>query len=108
MGGKKQNPLLAQYEALWERRYQSRLHESIRLGEDAMLIAADEVFGEISEEQAMELWRVYCDTLREIAKMVVDDSKDDPDTEWSRAKVDDRIRRIVGEANFLPWDERHK
>lgn len=107
MAKNKQNPLLAQYEALWERRYQARLHESLRLGEDALLIATDEVVG-LTEKQAAELRRVYCDTLREIAKMVVEDSKDDPDTEWSRAKVDDRIRSIVGDSEFQPWDERHK
>ncbi len=104
---KKQNPLLARYEAIWERRYQARLHESLRIGEDALLIAVDDVVG-LTKEQAVELRCVYRDTLREIAKMVVGDSVDDPDTEWSRAKVDDRIRNIVGDPDFQPWDERHK
>lgn len=104
---KKQNPLLAQYEALWERRYQARLHESLRIGEDAVLIAADEVLG-VTPEQAVSLRQAYKDTMMEIVKMVVDDSKDDPETEWSRAKVDDRIRSIVGDAEFQEWDERHK
>lgn len=102
-----QNPLLASYEAIWEARYTARLREALRIGEDANLIAADDVIG-LTEEQANELKRIYRETVFEITKMVVEDSKDDRDVEWSRAKVDDRIRSIVGEKNFQPWDERHR
>lgn len=104
---KKQNPLLAQYEAIWERRYQLRLHEALRICEDANLIATEDVVG-LTEEQALELRKVFRDTVREITKMVVEDSNDDPDTEWSRAKVDDRIRGLVGNDNFEPWETRHR
>lgn len=104
---KKQNPLLAQYEAIWEARYMARLRETLRIGEDALLIAADDVVG-VTEEQAVEMLRVYKETVIEIAQMVADDSTDDPEAVWSKTKVDDRIRGIVGDKDFEPWETRHR
>lgn len=103
----KQNPLLAKYEAIWEARYTARLREALRIGEDANLISADEVFGDITEEQAELLHQTYKDTVKKICKLLLDDSKDDPDLEWSTDNVDKRIRKIVGEKNFRPWNKRH-
>lgn len=103
---KKQNPLLASYEALWEARYTARLREALRICEDANLISTDDVVG-LTEEQANELKRVFRETVREITKLIAEDSLDDPDVEWSRAKVDRRICGIVGEKNFQEWDVRH-
>lgn len=104
---KKQNPLLAAHERMLEERYLVRLRETLRIGEDAVLIAAEDVVS-VTQEQAVELLRVYKDTVMEIARMVADDSQDDPDIEWSRTKIDERILGIVGDQNFEPWDIRHR
>lgn len=103
---KKQNPLLAQLEAMYERQYQVRLHEALRLSEDAAVISADEAVG-ITEEQAVELRRLFRENLGEIVKLIIEDSNDDPDIVWTRAKVDRRLMEIEGKENFRPWDERH-
>lgn len=39
--------------------------------------------------------------------MIVDDSKDDVEFVYTKAKVDEQIKAIVGEENFAPWEERY-
>ena len=43
----------------------------------------------------------------EIAELVVEDSKSDKDIEYAKAVLDRRMREIVGEENFSPFDERY-
>lgn len=35
------------------------------------------------------------------------DDEDDPDLTYSTSDIDRRLRSIVGEENFVPWDERY-
>lgn len=39
--------------------------------------------------------------------MVVDDQKDDKEFVYSKAKIDEQIKLIVGNENFQPWEERY-
>lgn len=44
--------------------------------------------------------------VMEMARMIVDDAKDDPDLAYTREKVDQRLRKICGE-KFDPWEVRY-
>ena len=43
----------------------------------------------------------------EIAELVVEDSKADDEIVYAKSVLDRRIREIVGEDNFSPFDERY-
>lgn len=45
--------------------------------------------------------------MNEMARMVVDDQKDDKEFVYSKAKIDEKILAIVGPENFQPWEERY-
>lgn len=103
----KKNPLLAKYEAVFEERYQKMILMAMQMGLDAGMIAANEVF-EMGAGRAEKFRTAYINAVNAIANMTVNDGKDDPDIEWTKAKVDERIKKIVGEQNFKPWGERYK
>lgn len=107
MAKNKQNPLLAKYESMLEAKYQARLQVSMQIGLDAGMIAANDVLG-MGAGRAEDFQKVYVETVREILNMAVNDAKDDPEFVWTKTKVDDRIRKIVGEDKFVPWEERYK
>ena len=107
MAKNKQNPLLAKYEAMLEARYRVQLAMAMQTGLDAGMIAANEVLG-MGAGRAEKFRTAYIETVNEIMNMIVVEDKDDPNFEWTKETVDRRIRQIVGEANFVPWDERYK
>lgn len=107
MAKNKQNPLLAKYEAMLEARYRKQLQFAMQMGMDAGIIAANEVLG-MGAGRADKFRTAYIETVNEISHMIVVDDKDDPDMEWAKAKIDERIRQIVGQDNFVPWDERYQ
>ena len=106
MSKNKQNPLLAKYEAMYRAKFQTQLQIAMQMGLDAGMIAANEVLG-IGAGRAEKFRAAYINAVNEISSMTVVADKDDPDFAWTKAKVDERIRKIVGEENFVPWDERY-
>ena len=50
----------------------------------------------------------YITSVNEMAKMLAVDGEDDPDLVYSREVIDRRIRSIVGEEKFVPWDIRYR
>ena len=99
MPPKKQNPLLAQYEAMLEKRYDNRLrvHRAFLLA--AAVMAADDVFA-LNEDIAEQFQNTCVSNLKEIATKVLEDSGDDKDVEWSKKKVEDRLRSILGNERY--------
>lgn len=106
MAKNKQNPLLAKYEAMWEARYRRQLHIAMQMGLDAGMIAANETLG-MGAGRAEKFKKAYIDAINEISHMTVVDDKDDPEFTWTRAKLDERLKKIVGEDNFVDWDTRY-
>lgn len=102
----KQNPLLAKYEAMLEAKYRVRLAMAMQTGLDAGMIAANEVLG-MGAGRAEKFRTAYIETVNKIMKMIVEDDKDDPDFEWTKATVDKRLKQICGDS-FVPWEERYK
>lgn len=72
---------------------------------DAAAIAANEVFRR-KGEKIVEFMLKMQETAQEIAHMTLSDAKDDADIEYTKAKIDARLKNILGDA-FQPWDERY-
>lgn len=87
-------------------KYRDQLAIALQMCKDAATIALDDMFC-INSEQAIRFGNIYAETLNEIAKLLVEDSKDDPKIEWSTEKVDQRLRKIFGDENFMPWERRY-
>ena len=107
MAKNKNNPLLAKYEAMDQAKFSAQLQIAMQMGLDAGMIAANEVLG-MGAGRAEKFRTAYINAVNEMSRMTVVDDKDDPDFAWTKSKVDERIRKIVGEENFVPWDERYK
>lgn len=105
--GKKPNPLLAKYEAMCEERYLKRLAFANQMGLDAAMIAANEVLG-LGPGRAEKFRIAYINAVNDMAQMIADDGKDDKELAYSITTIDRRIESIVGEDNFVPWEERYR
>lgn len=78
----------------------------MQLAEDAAFMAANEVLG-LGSGRARAFGEAFVRYSNEIADLVVEDSKADDEIVYAKAVLDRRIREIVGEDNFSPFDERY-
>ena len=78
----------------------------MQLAEDAAFMAANEVLG-LGAGRAKAFGDAFVKYANDIAELVVEDSKADKDIEYAKAVLDRRIREIVGEENFVQFDERY-
>lgn len=106
----KQSNMLARREAAIAARikaeYDAQLSISLQMGLDAATIAANEILG-MGAGRAKAFLTKYIEIYNLFARMITDDSKDDRELTYSTAKVDERIRQIVGDQVFRPWEERY-
>ena len=103
MPPKKQNPLLAAHEAMLQKRYDASLRVQRAFVLASAMMAANDVFG-MGKGRAEKYQDTCINYLKEIAKTVLKDSEDDKDVEWSKAKVEQRLRQILGDELY----EKHK
>lgn len=96
MAPKKQNPLLAAHEAMLQKRYDASLKVQRAFVLAAAMMAANDIFG-IGKGRAEPFQDTTINYLREIAKTVLRDSEDDDEVVWSKAKVEQRLRQIMGD-----------
>lgn len=77
----------------------------LSLGMDAAIIAAHEALG-MGPGRAAAFREAYMAAMDELAGMFVDDADGNGDKklEYAKAKRDEAIRRIVGDALFVPFD----
>ena len=78
----------------------------MQLAEDAAFMAANEVLG-LGPGRARAFGEAFVRYANEIADLVVEDSKADDEIVYAKTVLDRRIREIVGEENFSPFDERY-
>ena len=78
----------------------------MQLAEDAALIAANEVLG-LGAGRAKEFGETFCRVVNEIAELVIDDSKSDREIVYAKHVIDTRLASIVGDENFVPFDQRY-
>lgn len=72
---------------------------------DMMLIAANEEYG-LGSERLQRLEETFYAVFNEYAKMTVEDAKDDKSIEYTKYKLDRKLRQIMGE-KFVPWEKRY-
>lgn len=106
----KPNAMLERIEAKAEAKYEAIYHAKrrmlLQLGQDAAMIAAHEVLG-LGPGRAEKFSNAYLSAMTEIAEIVLADHKDDKALVFSKTKVDNKIRSIVGDENFCDWDNRY-
>ena len=73
---------------------------------DAAVIAANEVLG-MGAGRAKAFVQAMIDNANEIGQLTLQDAKDDQTLAYTKEVVDRRIRAIVGDENFVPWDKRY-
>ena len=72
---------------------------------DMLLIAANEAFG-FGEDWLVKLLEAYQRVFEDYAEMAIEDGRADPDIEYTREKVDRKLRQILGD-HFRPWEDRY-
>lgn len=78
----------------------------MQLAEDAAFMAANDILG-LGAGRAKAFGERFVMYVNEIAELFVEDSVGDKSLEYSKTVLDRRIREIVGEDNFSPFDERY-
>ena len=74
------------------------------MGFDAAIIAAHEVFG-MGPGRAAAFAEAYNSAMEELATIYVDDGNVDGSMEYAKHKRDEVIKKIVGEENFVPFQQ---
>lgn len=82
-----------------------KLMMGMQMADDAALMAADDVF-DVNEYSAERFHERHVYYVNKMSHMAVVEDRDDPNMEWTKDTIDRRLRQIVGEKNFVPWDER--
>lgn len=105
------NYMLAKMEALYEAKYrekfESQMDMLLQMGQEAAQIAAHDEL-KMGPGRAVPFTVAYREAMNWIARLVVADAKSDEEIWYAKAKIDERLKAIVGEENFAPWDERYK
>ena len=79
---------------------------TIQWAADAAILAANEVF-QRRGKKLVEFHNAFIRYSHEIANMTLDDAKGDKSLEYTKAKLDGRLKELLGE-DFVPWDERYR
>lgn len=72
---------------------------------DAAILAANEVF-QRKGKKIVEFHNAFVRYSHEIAEMTLEDAKADKSLEYTKYKLDERLKEILGE-DFMPWEERY-
>lgn len=89
-----------------QRQLKQHTRARMQLAEDAAFIAANEVLG-LGAGRARAFGEAFTRVCNELAELVVNDSKDDREIVYAKHVIDTRIASIVGDQNFVPFDERY-
>ena len=108
--GRKGSPMLQQIEAKYATFYanlfQAKLDMAMQIVQDASCFAAHDVF-QMGPGRAVDFCAKTREYANEMIRFIRDDQDDDEDFEYSKAKIDEELKRIVGAENFAPWEERY-
>ena len=104
---KKQNPILAAFEAMKEAEFKQRraIHEEINML--SLIIAADdekESFEESGEMDVGKLLFRYIEVKMQMSNDIVADAKADPSLVYTKADIARRVKSILGKEDW----ERYK
>lgn len=99
------NPMLAKIEAKHQREKAWLKMFTIQQCVDMMMIAANEEYG-LGPERLNRLEDTFYEVFKEYAEMTIEDAKDDKGIEYTRSKLDQKLKQICGQY-FRPWEERY-
>jgi len=98
--------LEAQYEAKYATLFRRRMDSLLQMCQDAACIAAHNALG-MGPGRAENFCSEYRLTINRMSDMTMTDAVGDPDIWYTKAKLDEELRAIVGPDKFVPWDERY-
>ncbi len=105
----KPNPMLLKielkYRLYYEQLFRQRVAMTVQMCGDAATIAANEAL-HMGPGRAEEFRRAYQAALDGMSSLLLEDQKDDAEYEYTKAKVDQRLKEICGD-NFEPWEKRY-
>lgn len=78
----------------------------MQMMKDVATITANRVLG-LGSGRAAAFLEAYDEVANEVAEMFVEDSEDDRQLWYSKAKLDEQLKVIVGEELFQPYEERY-
>jgi hypothetical protein len=113
----KQNAMLAKIEAKYalqyavelekaKARYLRQLDIALQQSSDAAMMAIDDVF-DVNAYSAEKFHVAHVQYVNKMASLLLEDYESDPSMEYTKTDIDRRLKQIVGEDNFVPWDERY-
>ena len=101
----KTNPMLAKIQARHEAEKSWLRMFTVQQCVDMMTIAANEEYG-LGPERLKRLEETFYEVFKEYAKMTLEDAKDDKAIEYTKTKLDRKLKEITGDY-FKPWEERY-
>ena len=113
----RQNQMLAKIEARYAAKYAIELEKAkaqylkqldiaLQQSADAAMMAIDDVF-DVNEYSAEKFHVAHVQYVNQMASLLLEDYESDPTMEYTKTDIDRRLMQIVGEDNFVPWDERY-
>jgi hypothetical protein len=85
--------------------FQRMLKMGLQQGDDAAIMAIDDVF-DVNECTAAKFHERHIYYVNKMAHMAVVEDRDDPNMEWTKDTIDRKLLQIVGKDNFVPWEQR--
>ena len=73
---------------------------------DAAVLAAHDVFG-AGEKRMYDFYASMHEWLQKISEMILEDAQDDKEIVYSKDKLDEALKPLLGQ-NFRPYDERYR
>lgn len=73
---------------------------------DAAILAANEVF-QRRGKKLVDFHNAFVRYAHEIAEMTMEDAKADKSLEYTKYKVDEQLKELLGD-DFVPWEERYR
>lgn len=106
----KPSPMLqkmeAQYEAKYAALFKRRMDTLLQMCQDAACIAAHKTLG-MGPGRAENFCAELRLTINRMSSMALEDAEGDPDIWYTKAKLDEELRAIVGADKFAPFEERY-
>ena len=102
----KPNAMLYRIEAKYNSMFHAKMDMLMQMGQDAAMMAAHDVLG-MGPGRAEKFCVAYIEAMNGMARMVVEEQRDDKEFVYAKAKIDEKIRSIVGDKNFVPWEGRY-
>lgn len=99
----------AEFEELLARNNRNHLIQldmALQQSSDGAMMAIDDVF-DVNEYSAEKFHVAHVGYVNQMARLMLDDYKDDRTMEYTKTDIDRRLQQIVGEKNFQPWLDRY-